>query len=135
MSETSASAAAAWPPIPHGWQRAAFWAWLAGMATVAFFSLNSRYGPPEGPGMDKIFHSAGYMVLALQAQPVFATRRGALIAALCMIPFGILMEFGQEFVPNRSSDAFDALANSVGALVGIACALPFRRIAARLVGR
>jgi VanZ family protein len=124
-----------WPPIAPHWQRAALWAWLAGMATVAVFSLSSRLGPPEGPGMDKIVHCAGYMVLALLAQPVFSTRRAALIAALCMIPFGIAMEIGQEFVPGRSADGFDALANSFGALMGIAAAPAFRRLCANVTAR
>lgn len=105
------------------------------MATVALFTLSSRLGPPEGPGMDKIVHFAGYMVLALQAQPVFSTRRAALIAALCMIPFGIAMEIGQDYVPGRQADAFDAMANSFGALMGIAVAPAFRRLCARFVAR
>jgi VanZ family protein len=124
-----------WPPIAQGWQRAAFIAWLAGMGTVAVFSLSPNLGPPEGLGMDKIVHCAGYMVLALQTQPVFSTRRAALIAALCMIPFGIGMEIGQEFVPGRSADGFDALANSAGALMGIAAAPAFRRLCASLTAR
>ncbi len=124
-----------WPPIAARWRRAALWAWLAGMATVAVFSLSSKLGPPDGEGMDKIVHFAGYMVLALQTQPVFATRRAALIAALCMIPFGIAMEIGQDYVPGRSADAFDAIANSIGALLGVAASLPFRRFCARMAAR
>ena len=124
-----------WPTIPRGWQQAAFFAWLAGMATVAVFTLSSRLGPPEGPGMDKIVHFAGYMVLAVQAQPVFSTRRAALIAALCMVPFGIAMEIGQDYVPGRQADVFDAVANSIGALMGVAVAPAFRRLCARLVAR
>ncbi|HEY4134030.1 MAG TPA: VanZ family protein [Alphaproteobacteria bacterium] len=124
-----------WPAIPAGWQRAAFWAWIAGMATVAVFSLSPGLGPPEAHGIDKIFHCTGYFVLALQTQPSFSTRRAALIAALCMIPFGIGMEIGQEFVPGRSADPYDALANSIGALAGVAVAPLFRRIAAALVAR
>ena len=135
MSLLSAASPVNWPPIAPAWQRAAFWAWIAGMATVAFFSLNSRYGPPEGPGLDKIFHCAGYMVLALQTQPVFSTRRAALIAALAMIPFGIAMEIGQDYVPGRRADSFDALANSAGALIGIALAPAFRRLCARVTAR
>lgn len=135
MSLLAPASATAWPPIAPGWQRATFWAWLAGMATVAFFSLNARYGPPEGPGLDKIFHCAGYMVLALQTQPAFSTRRAALLAALAMIPFGIAMEIGQDYVPGRSADSFDALANSAGALIGIALAPAFRRLCARLAAR
>lgn len=132
MSLFSAASPTNWPPIAPGWQRVAFWAWIAGMTTVAFFSLNSRYGPSEGPGLDKIFHCVGYMVLALQTQPVFSTRRAALIAALAMIPFGIAMEIGQDYVPGRSADSFDALANSAGALIGIALAPAFRRLSARV---
>ncbi|MFN4283936.1 MAG: VanZ family protein [Alphaproteobacteria bacterium] len=126
---------AAWPAIPRAWRLAALVAWIAGMATVALFSLSSQLGPPEGPGMDKIVHFLGYMTLALQAQPAFATRRGALIAALCMIPFGLVMEFGQDYVPGRQADGFDAMANSIGALIGIALAPAFRRLCARFVAR
>jgi VanZ family protein len=124
-----------WPAIPRGWRLAAFAAWLAGMATVAVFSLSSRLGPPEGFGMDKIVHFAGYMLLALQTQPAFATRRAALIAAICMIPFGIAMELGQDYVPGRHADSFDVIANSIGALIGIALAPAFRRFCAALVAR
>ncbi len=135
MNLVAPSPAAIWPLIAHGWRRAAFWAWLAGMGTVALFSLSPNLGPPKGFGMDKmdkIVHCAGYMVLALQTQPVFSTRRAALIAALAMIPFGIAMEIGQVFVPGRSADSFDALANSAGALMGIALSPAFRKLCARV---
>jgi len=125
----------AWPAIPRGWRLAAFLAWLAGMGAVALFSLSPHLGPPTGFGMDKIVHFVGYMVLALQAQPAFATRRAALIAAACMIPFGIAMELGQDYVPGRYADPFDAVANSIGALIGIALAPAFRRFCAALVAR
>ena len=126
---------AGWPAIPRAWRLAALLAWIAGMATVALFSLSSHLGPPEGPGLDKIVHFLGYMTLALQAQPAFATRRAALIAALAMIPFGLAMEYGQDYVPGRYADGFDAVANTIGAAMGIALAPAFRRLCAEAVAR
>lgn len=74
---------------------------------------------PEAPtlGFDKLVHVAlyaGWIGLWLMLYP----RRLLLLLAMGII-FGIGMEFYQEWLPfGRSFDWWDALANTLGALIG-----------------
>jgi len=105
-----------------------FWGPLAVYALlVVYVSLTPK--PPEGPdipGIDKFYHFALYAVMGwLLARAVTSgstagkgARRVVVVAALAGFFFGVLMELGQEFVPERSPEALDAVANGVGALLG-----------------
>jgi VanZ family protein len=83
---------------------------------------------------DKINHAGAYgimMILALRAtrwlmprSPLAAQIAVALL--YCML-YGGSDEIHQAFVPNRSSDIFDWIADTVGALLAIAFALPVLR--------
>lgn len=104
------------------------WAPLALYAAlIVYLSLTPH--PPEGPKIrqiDKLYHFMAYAVMglllarAVATGPAFKTRTRAVVlaAALAGFLFGALMEIGQMFVPERTAEALDALANGTGAFVG-----------------
>ncbi len=94
---------------------------------VVYISLTPA--PPDGPdihGIDKFYHFTVYVVMGLLlaraategGSAVTDARRVVLMAAMAGFSFGVLMEIGQMFVPERSPEALDALANGAGALFG-----------------
>ena len=63
----------------------------------------------------------------------FARTRTQIIAlSLLSITYGIALEFGQAYVPNRTFDAADAIANALGGVVGCLIAIA---LLDRLVGK
>jgi len=83
------------------------------------FALASPFGLV---GPDKWLHAAGYAVLAaLVAAAVLArTRRRHLVVLVAVVGYGALVELLQIPVAGRSGDPMDALANAVGAALGLA---------------
>lgn len=92
---------------------------LLGWAGVAF-TLVVSLGPPaldEGSGhADKLVHLGGYSVLMFWWAQLVVSRRWRL--ALAVVLYGILIEGLQGLTPSRQPDAFDALANTTGVLLG-----------------
>lgn len=86
------------------------------------------------PGSDKLQHLLGYAVLAATAVQVFATRRALLIAGIGLVVMGVLVEVAQgTLTTTRLMDANDALANTLGVLMGLATALtPVRNALLRI---
>jgi VanZ family protein len=74
---------------------------------------------------DKIEHFMAYAGLAFvpTLHETAAKLRGFLALAAIM---GILLELGQLFVPGRTCDFYDALADGTGILAGFLLALPIR---------
>ena len=76
---------------------------------------------------DKVLHFSAYTLLA--AVPVFGfPLRTGLPAAAAMILLGAILDLAQNFVPGRSFDLYDILANTLGVLIGIALGLLTRRL-------
>jgi VanZ family protein len=105
-----------------------FWAPLAVYASLVVY-MSLAPSPIEGPevhGIDKFYHFMMYAVMGLLlaravaagAGPDAKAHRVILITALAGFLFGVLMEIGQMFVPERAPEALDALANGAGALAG-----------------
>lgn len=105
-----------------------FWAPLAVYALmVAYVSLTPD--PPRGPDLrdiDKFYHFLLYAVMGLLFSRAVTeggsagkgARKVVAMTAAAGFLFGVLMEIGQIFVPERSPEALDALANGAGALFG-----------------
>jgi VanZ family protein len=80
---------------------------------------------PEGRGLlnflarinDKALHFIAYFILAAMAGAAFRDRRPVFTAVLALIVLGGALETLQGFV-GRDSSAYDALANTVGAVTG-----------------
>jgi VanZ family protein len=115
----------------RAWLPPAVWA-------LAIFVLSSLSGSalPPLPGLnaDKVIHAGVYAVLgALLARAVcastrFGTAAVALLAAVLATGYGASDEIHQRFVPQRSADRADLVADAAGGLLG---ALTFTLIVAR----
>ncbi|MGB5726017.1 MAG: VanZ family protein, partial [Thiogranum sp.] len=76
------------------------------------------------PGQDKVFHAAVYALLGLlllAAQPRKAqgySWRQVGISVLIASLYGLSDEIHQYFIPGRSSEVLDWVADSLGALIG-----------------
>jgi VanZ family protein len=76
---------------------------------------------------DKSGHSIGYALLAVVLLRAFALGRlsgvtwtAGLAAIALATMYGVSDEFHQSFVPGRSPDRFDVVADCVGATIGVA---------------
>ncbi|PKM09462.1 MAG: hypothetical protein CVV15_08855 [Gammaproteobacteria bacterium HGW-Gammaproteobacteria-5] len=97
--------------------------WLFGLALLLWFSLTPL--PlllPVAQG-DKLEHVLSYAVLAGYAGALFATRHARIAAALGLIVLGVVLEWLQGQTSYRFADPYDALANAIGVLLGMAVAM------------
>jgi VanZ family protein len=105
-------------------QRLALVAALAWMATLFYLSHQSSLRTPMlFPGQDKLFHALAYGVLGVLLLAAHTLSRGgyskrqAGISVLIASLYGISDELHQAFVPGRSADVMDWLADTAGALM------------------
>ncbi len=103
------------------------WLLLIGLCGLIFWQSSGPLPPetPSLPGLDKIAHAAIYALLAWLAARAFATLpygayascipwAAVVFAAL----YGLSDEVHQSFVPGRSADVWDLVADTVGAAGG-----------------
>lgn len=105
-------------------QRPALWCALGAAMVLAVTGATllpaRELPPPPFSGFDKIEHFAAYAAMSAYAGMLFARRRAQAIAAAALIALGIGLEFAQAtLTQSRSGDVVDALANSLGALLGL----------------
>jgi VanZ family protein len=67
---------------------------------------------------DKVNHFIAYAVLSFNYGLVVKKLRKHLWGLPFLIAYGLFMEFCQGFVPGREQSFLDALANSLGVLIG-----------------
>jgi len=101
------------------------WLWLPvalDAALIFFLSSIPRLPSPPGPFSDKHFHFASYALFATLLVRAFAsarlrnvTGRVAIVAILLAALYGATDEIHQMFVPGRSADPYDLLADTLGA--------------------
>lgn len=111
---------------------------IAGMAIIFILSAQPRLPVPlPFPGFDKLMHAAAYLGLALLAfrgavlLPLTKTP-GPYAQSLCLAAlYGLSDEFHQSFVPGRSADALDWLADVLGAVVALLIVVVLRNRLAR----
>ncbi len=102
-----------------GWAAAA---WAAGIAVLSHLP----YPPDPGPVFplkDKLAHGILYAVLGALAAPAASGRIRrpvalVLFAAAVGIGYGMIDEFHQSFIPQRSVEIADLLADLLGGLAG-----------------
>ncbi|MCP9471099.1 MAG: VanZ family protein [Nitrospira sp.] len=115
-----------------GWVR--YWGPVCAYAGLIFY-LSSQSHPEDqlpsfiGLFSDKILHAVEYAMLGGLFYRAFrwGTNEAAkpwagLLAVAAASLYGLSDEIHQAFVPNRESSGLDWLADSVGALVGVATA-------------
>lgn len=109
------------------------WAWVGALAWAALlFALSATPGDQIGfdwpllsfPGSDKVVHAAVYAVLGGLLR-LASGRTG--IAVAWAGAYGVSDEAHQAFVPGRSPDPLDWLADVLGALTGAALVASFAR--------
>ena len=106
---------------PRRWL-AAWWAMIG--AVIVGSMLPALLLPDLPPGSDKLEHLLGYAALSAWAVQIFATRRALAWAGLGLVALGVAIEVAQDaLTATRMMDAADALANSLGVLLGLATAL------------
>ena len=89
---------------------------------------------------DKMGHFIGYAILSVLLLRAFAgghlrgvTWRTAALAVAAATLYGVSDEFHQRFVPGRTPDVLDVLADATGASVGALLAGAFRVVASRVL--
>lgn len=99
--------------------------WLAAVLAVIALSLMPPAPLPELPsGGDKVEHFLAYCLLAMGAVQLFVSRGFWLIAGAGLVAMGIGLEYAQgAYTVTRMQDPFDALANTLGVIAGLATAL------------
>ncbi len=102
-------------------------AWIAaiGIALLATL-LPMAEQTPRLAHADKVFHCGYFLLLGILAVLSQRQPRAARYAALGMIGLGVLIELIQWFLPWRSFEWLDMLADSVGVALGYAVAKRLR---------
>ena len=89
---------------------------------IFFLSSQSSFPVPKGIfTFDKVIHFVEYGVLAfLVARALRPWPAAAVVAAILSSLYGLSDEFHQSFVPGRSSDGYDVVADVIGSALGAA---------------
>ena len=120
-------------------RRPRFWLGLWWTAIVLGVVVSLVPPPPiDVPrGSDKLVHLLSYGVLAAGAVQLFAHRDALQRACLGLVLLGALLEVAQyALTSTRMLDPRDALANTIGVLLGLATVhTPLRDVLLRLEGR
>jgi VanZ family protein len=94
--------------------------WLVSLIGAIVLSLKPGVElPVQFWNADKVYHCLAYAWLGGLPLLAFVRPDRARAAAYCMIPMGALLEWGQSFVPGRTADMGDAVANALGVFIGI----------------
>ncbi len=104
-------------------RRPGLWAglWMLAIAAVVVGSLVPGKDLPTVPVSDKFEHFAAYALLAAGAVQLFTRRTSWAFVCLLLVLMGIGLEILQaKMALGRMLDRNDALANTIGVLLGLA---------------
>jgi len=102
-------------PRFRAWLPAAVWA-----AVLFFASSRETLGVDLSGGLDKLAHFGAYFVLgALLAHATTRLGETPLLAVAIGVAYGAVDEIHQHFVPGRTSDVFDWVADTAGVICGV----------------
>ena len=125
--------------MPQAYSRTGFLLAALSWAGLIFYlsSQPSIETPALFPGQDKLFHLIAFGILGflamgtrLASQHGHTTRQVWQVVFAVML-YGILDEFHQYFVPGRSADVYDVLADAIGGLLGVWAMYWLVRVVAR----
>ncbi len=118
------------------------WIWPVLVVAVIFYaSSRSLVAAPGGIAVnDKLAHFCAYGLLGSLVCRALGSGgwRGAIAAALLTSAYGASDEWHQSFVPGRSPEVADWVADTLGAAVAVAlytCVAPYRRLLETPLGR
>ena len=101
------------------------WVWPLVIAVLIFTaSSRSSVAGPRIPHFDKVVHFSVYGLLGTLACRAIAGSRGAWWALAAVYAYGATDEWHQYFVPGRSTEVADWVADTAGAAIAI---LMYRR--------
>jgi VanZ family protein len=109
--------------------------WVIVIAAVVIGSLVPAHDLPKVPaGFDKLEHFGAYALLAAGAVQLFVRRLSWAFVCVMLVLMGIGIEYLQgQMGLGRMLDRQDALANTIGVLIGLATAFtPWRDALLRL---
>ena len=97
--------------------------WILAIAIVVAGELLPGKDLPSLSMSDKSEHFIAYALLSATAVQLFARRLSWAFVCLLLVLMGIALEFLQGAMGlGRSMDRYDALANTIGVLIGLATA-------------
>jgi VanZ family protein len=106
------------PAVPA--KRSMQWIWpLLFAGVIVFASSHSRVAAPDIRNSDKIAHFGAFGLLATLVCRLGLGWRGAVWGLTMASAFGATDEWHQSFVPGRSSDVFDWIADTLGAALAV----------------
>ena len=102
--------------------------WMVAIAVVVIGSLLPAQDLPSVQVNDKVEHFVAYAVLSASAVQLFARRLSWGFVCVLLVLMGIGIEYLQaQMAMGRMLDRNDALANTIGVLIGLATAFtPWR---------
>ena len=108
--------------------------WMLAVATVVVASLIPAHDLPDLQVSDKLEHFAAYAVLSAGAVQLYVRRLSWGFVCVLLVLMGIGIEYLQaQMGLGRMLDRNDALANTIGVLIGLATAFtPWRDALLRL---
>jgi VanZ family protein len=115
-------------------KRALFTLWCVGWLVVFAVSLRPIEELPYGMS-DKLLHLLSYAAMTAGVAGFCHERRGVLGWAGFAVLLGGLVEVAQHFLPPRTMELGDFLANGTGAMIGAAVALAWLGVVVRPLRR
>ncbi|TDJ30626.1 MAG: hypothetical protein E2O57_01050 [Gammaproteobacteria bacterium] len=108
--------------------------WLGlGYALLVAVAVLSLIPGPDVGGSDKFLHFTTYALLSGWFSLLVKYPRSLWLVFIGLTFFGVSMEYLQGMTSYRFQDINDAIANSLGAMVGIICHFsPLRRILVKI---
>lgn len=104
------------------------WFALAYLVLLAYGAVSLIPAPDMG-GSDKVAHFVAYAVLSAWFSLLVEQRKSLWLILFGLVGYGLLLEFLQSLTSYRQGDMADAVANSLGVIVGLAFYFsPLRRI-------
>lgn len=96
------------------------WCWPIAIAILILVaSHRPRLASPSITNIDKVTHFAVYGLLATLVCRLGTGRRAAIVAWIVVAAFGVTDEWHQSFVPGRSTELADWIADALGAAVAV----------------
>lgn len=95
---------------------------LAVLVVILFAGFRPQPLPEAVDQQDKLHHLLGFAALVVSSRLAFPRAHSIWLLAFSL-GTGLLIEFGQGLLPNRTPSTGDMLANALGALLGWICSL------------
>lgn len=96
------------------------------MSGVAWLALTPNPPPQADTGWDKANHGLAFFAMGMAAARAWPGAAAVRLAA-ALLAYGLLIEIVQAFVPGRSADAADLVADAAGLALALAVSRLLRR--------